>query len=196
MKKFIIFLAMFPMSAVAGALDLNPFFGDKENQVHFMLGQGFDSGELILFKHMNRPVPYYMAAFAYSQPNTFFRLPGRQSINLIKTVGFGKDGYFNNCRHKCDWNEYDSEIFMLSQDFAVAPWGGKFYVGSGAGVAVQGRYNERLNTKFLLGFRMLAGYKMNDSWNLEFIMQHFSNGDTGTENGVYNFYAFGISYSF
>ena len=185
-----------PAGAQASDL-INPFFGDNKHQFQLSLGQGFDSGELILVKHLDRPVPYYMAALSYSQPNTFFSLPGRQTINLIKTLGFGRGDYNGGCRYdRCDWKKYGAEIFMLSQDFAIAPYNGRVYFGTGAGLAVQGKYNERLNTKFLLGFRVFVGYRITGQWNLELIAQHFSNGDTGTENGVYNFYALGVSYSF
>ena len=174
----------------------NPFFGGNRNQVHFMLGHGFDSGELILFKHLDRPVPYYMAALSYSQPDTFFRLPGRYSVGAIKTLGFGRGDYYGKCHYgQCDWGDYSAEIFMLSQDVALLH-GEKWYFGAGAGLAIQGKYNERLNTKFLIGFRMFAGYRINDNWNLELVMQHFSNGDTGTQNNVYDFYAIGVAYNF
>lgn len=186
-----------PLAAAAEASGFNPFFGDKQNQVHFMLGQGFDSGELILAKYINRPVPYYLASFTYSQPNSFFRMPGRQSMSFIKTIGFGRESYFGHCPYDCEWGDYSAEIFMLSQDFAIQPFDWKkTYFGAGLGVAVQGKYNDRLNTKFLIPFRMFAGHRINDSWNVEFVMQHFSNGDTGDRNGVYNFYALGVAYNF
>ncbi|MCL1891812.1 MAG: acyloxyacyl hydrolase [Alphaproteobacteria bacterium] len=200
MRKLLVFLAVIAPFAAASAEEQasnNPFFGDKQNQIHLMLGQGFDSGELILFKHSDRPVPYYMLALEYSQPNTFFRIPGRQTLSAIKTIGVGRGDYFGNCRYNvCDWGNYGAEIFMISQDIAWAPWGGRFYFGTGIGPAIQGKYNERLNTKFLLGFRMMAGYRISDSWNAELIMQHFSNADTGTNNNVYDFYAIGIAYNF
>ena len=184
-------------AAKANSDTFNPFFGDKQNQVHLMVGQGFDSGELILFRHLDNPAPYYMLALSYSQPNTFFRLPGRQTISAIKTMGWGKGDYSGGCRFDaCDWKKYGNEIAMLSQDFAFSFFNRKVYVGAGAGVAVQGRQNQRLNTKFLIPFRMFIGYRFNDSWNAEFIMQHFSNGDTGTENNVYDFLALGVSYNF
>ena len=175
----------------------NIFFGDKQNQVSFTLGQGFDSGELILFLHMDRPAPYYMLNFSYSQPTTFFRLPARQTINLVKTIGFGSSDYDGKCgyRKACNWEDYGAEIFMLSEDFALYHTT-RWYFGAGGGVAVQGRYNERLNTKFLLGFRMFAGYKFSEYWATEFVMQHFSNGDTGTRNLVYDFYGLSAVYSF
>jgi len=184
-------------TAQADSEVFNPFFGDKQNQIQLVLGQGFDSGELILFKHMDRPVPFYMIALSYSQPNTFFRIPGRQTISAIKTLGWGREDYFGGCRYNvCDWGDYGTEIAMLSQDIAVPFFNRKAYAGLGVGVAVQGKYNDRLNTKFLLPFRMFAGYRLSESWNIEFIMQHFSNGDTGTANNVYNFYSLGVAYSF
>ncbi|MCL2538341.1 MAG: acyloxyacyl hydrolase [Alphaproteobacteria bacterium] len=206
MKKIILAIAMsffvFSSAIADDASVFNPMFGGNRHQIHVMLGQGFDSGELILFKNANRPTPYYMLALTYSQPNTFFRLPGRQSINLIKTQGTGSrraGDYDGRCLHgwPCEWYKYNSEIAMLSQDVVLwSPFAGKLYFGTGAGLGVQGRYNDRLNTKFLIGFRMFAGYRMTERWNTEIIMQHFSNGDTGTNNYVYDFYGIGVSYSF
>jgi len=64
------------------------------------------------------------------------------------------------------------------------------------GFAMQGRYNGRENTKLLFGFRLFLGYRINDNWNTELVMQHFSNGDAGSENNVYDFYSLGIAYNF
>ncbi|MCL2338972.1 MAG: acyloxyacyl hydrolase, partial [Proteobacteria bacterium] len=143
------------------------------------------------------PAPYYMVALSYSQPNTFFRMPGRRTISAIKTLGWGYGAYNGTCHfNACDWRQYGNEIFMISQDFAWPFWRNKMYAGIGAGVAIQGQQNDRLNTKFLIPFRMFIGYHITESWNAELIMQHFSNGDTGEANKVYDFLALGISYNF
>ncbi len=196
MKLFYLCGALSLFCAPAIAAD-NPFFGEKQNQFSLTIGQGFDSGELIALKHLKYIAPYYMFNLQYSQPTTFFRLPARQSINLIKTVGLHEKDYNNKCRYDgyCDWPEYSAEIFMLSQDVSLYN-SSRWYVGTGMGVAIQGKQNERLNTKFLLGFRLFAGYRMTESWNLELVMQHFSNGDTGEENNVYDFWGLSAAYSF
>ncbi|MCL2331467.1 MAG: acyloxyacyl hydrolase [Proteobacteria bacterium] len=201
MKKLIVILTGFicatGAAAAADSETFNPFFGDRRNQVQLILGQGFDSGELILFNHLSNPAPYYMIALSYSQPNTFFRLPGRQTISAIKTLGWGKHDYNGKCRFDaCDWGNYGDEIAMLSQDFVFSFFHRRMYAGAGSGVAVQGQQNGRLNTKFLIPFRMFIGYRFNDSWNAEFIMQHFSNGDTGDQNNVYDFFALSVLYNF
>ena len=56
--------------------------------------------------------------------------------------------------------------------------------------------NERIGTKLLFGFKLLAGYKIFDKFNTELFMQHFSNGETSVNNFSYNFLGFGISYNF
>jgi hypothetical protein len=195
MKRLYLFIALslFYVPAIAAT---NPFFGEKQNQLNLTIGQGFDSGELIALKHLNEIAPYYMFSLQYSQPTTFFRLPARQSINVVKTVGLHKDNYNGGCRHDdCNWPDYGAEIFMLSQDAALYNTN-KWYFGTGMGVAIQGKENDRLDTKFLLGFRLFAGYKLNENWNLELVMQHFSNGDTGEKNSVYDFWGLSAGYNF
>jgi len=196
MKLFYLFTLLSLFCAPVFASD-NPFFGEKQNQLSMTIGQGFDSGELIAIKHLNHIAPYYMFNFQYSQPTTFFRLPARQSINLIKTVGLHKENYNGRCRYEgyCDWPKYGAEIFMLSEDVSFYNTN-KWYFGTGMGVAIQGKENDRLDTKFLLGFRLFAGYKLNESWYLELVMQHFSNGDTGEENNVYDFWGISAAYNF
>lgn len=196
MRFFYLFIIISLFYAPVFASD-NPFFGEKQNQLSLTIGQGFDSGELIAFKHLNHVAPYYMVNLQYSQPTTFFRLPGRQSINAIKTFGIRNKNYDGGCRYagECEWREYGSEIFMLSGDVSLYNTT-KWYFGTGMGVAIQGRENQRLNTKFLLGFRLFAGYKLNEKWNLELVMQHFSNGDTGEENNVYDFWGLSAAYNF
>ena len=196
MKHLCLFVALSLFCAPVLAAD-NPFFGEKQNQLSITIGQGFDSGELIAVKHLNHIAPYYMFNLQYSQPTTFFRLPARQSINLVKTIGLKDKNYDGGCRHgtDCEWTEYGAEIFMLSEDVSLYDIN-NWYFGTGMGIAIQGKENQRLDTKFLMGFRLFAGYKLNDSWSLELVMQHFSNGDTGVENNVYDFWGISAAYNF
>lgn len=196
MKRIYLFIALSLFCAPAIAT-VNTFFGEKQNQLSMTIGQGFDSGELIAIKHLKHIAPYYMFNFQYSQPTTFFRLPARQSINLVKTIGLKDKNYNGGCRHgiDCEWTEYGAEIFMLSGDVSLYNTK-RWYFGTGMGAAIQGKENERLDTKFLLGFRLFAGYKLDESWNLELVMQHFSNGDTGVQNNVYDFWGISAAYNF
>ena len=201
MKKFIIPLSIIlaPAAAIAEfyPADTNSFFGKAQNQIMLSLGRGFDSGELIIFEHINKPAPFYMASLTYSQPGTFFRLPARQSINLIKTQGFSNGNYNGKCvfNGKCQWHDYSNEIFMLSEDVALF-WTNRWYAGAGMGAAMAGKQTERENTKFLLGYKLFVGYRFTESWNAEFFMQHFSNGDTGEENNVYDFFGLAAAFNF
>lgn len=190
-------LCISPAIANGDAKSFNPFFGDKQNQALLAIGQGFDSGELIAFKHLGHPAPYYMVQMTYSQPTTFFKLPARQNINGFLNFGFDDANYNGGCRYPgtCDWADYTTQIFTLSEDVALL-YNDRFYVGVGMGVGVQGKYNDRLNTKFLLSFRLSFGYRMTDRFGMELAMQHFSNADTGTENNVYDFWGLGVTYSF
>jgi hypothetical protein len=197
MKKIasIILFSAFVCNAALSAD--NPFFGASQNQIMLNIGQGFDSGELIIWEHINKPAPFYMAQVSYSQPTTFFRMPARQSISGIKTQGFANGDYNNKCvfSGKCEWKNYSNEIFMLSEDVALL-YNDRWYFGAGIGAAMAGKQTERENTKFLLGFKLFVGYRFAENWNAELFMQHFSNGDTGEENNVYDFLGFGAAYNF
>jgi hypothetical protein len=194
MTKYLIF--PFLIAAQSALAAGNPIFGENRNQLLLNIGQGFDSGELIAFKHLNKPAPFYMIALSYSQPESFFRMPARQSLSIVKTLGFGSKDYYGKCRHdRCEWKDYSSEIFMLSEDVAFLH-AERWYFGAGMGFAMQGKRNMRMNTKFALGFKLFAGYRISDGWSLEVAMQHFSNGDTGEENNVYDFWGIGIAHNF
>lgn len=199
MKKIVaLLIAVFALTgnAIADDTKTNPFFGTKQNQAAVTLGQGFDSGELIAFKHLNHPAPYYMLLMTYSQPTEFFRLPARQNINGTLTYGLRDGNWDGGCRHSsCNWSDYNAQIFTLSEDVALL-YNERAYFAVGMGVGVQGKYNERLNTKFLLGFKLSFGYRFNDTWGIELAMQHYSNADTGTSNSVYDFWGLGATYSF
>lgn len=186
----------------AAAEKYNPFFGEYQNQAMFNFGQGVNSFGLISLPDL--PVPFNMLQFAYSQPATFFRLPARQTISFIKTIGYGKKYRYDSYKvsHdiyepvEWDWKAYATEIAMLSGDAALFHTE-RFYFGLGLDVGVQGKQNERFGTKFMTGFKILAGYKIADRWLAEFLIQHFSNGDTGGEaNFSYNFWGLGIGYNF
>ncbi|MDR1361428.1 MAG: acyloxyacyl hydrolase [Rickettsiales bacterium] len=199
-KIAIIFTGLFIVAAGAGAAEStkkkNPFFGDYENQIMINLGQGVNSFALVA--PPSDFVPFNMIEFQYSQPNTFFRLPGRQNLRLIKTFGYGKKYWYTDYEHTYEWNwtEYSTEMAIISEDVTLYS-GEHFYFGAGAGAGVQGRQNERMGTKFLLAFKLFAGYRVSDRWSIELFDQHYSNGDTGgVANYSYNFWGLGAGYNF
>lgn len=182
-------LVMFSLSANADTVLLpnkNPFMGLYENQVAFGIGQGFDTG--ILLPPPVRPVPFYIGTFQYSQPTTFFRIPARRSINISETLGLGK-------KYGWDWPNYTVPMIYLTEDIALFNYNG-LYAGTGAGVGLQAKENERLGAKLLFQFKVTVGYSFTKRWAGEFFIQHFSNANTATENHSYAFYGLGFTYSY
>ena len=176
-----LFLCVICMSAHAG----NPFFGEYQNQIALNLGQGFDRGWIVAPPF--RIVPYYTANFQYSQPATFFRLPARQSLNVSMNVGLDK-GY------EWDWRDFSIPIGFWSGDAALL-YGKKWYSGAGAGMGFQAQENDRIDSKLIFQFKLFAGYKISERYNMELFMQHFSNGSVNANNS-YLFWGLGMVYSF
>lgn len=187
MKKVLTSLCLFVATASSAlAAPFNPFMGEKENQIAVMAGQGFDQGFLI--PPPFRIVPFYAAQVQYSQPTTFFKMPARQSMNAITTIGIGH-------KYGWNWNEYSIPIAMLSEDVALL-YGKNWYYGTGIGVGLQAKENERLGAKLLFQFKITLGYRFNENWGGEFYIQHMSNANTADENYSYAFYGLGVTYNF
>ena len=171
--------------AAVAAMD-NPFFGEHESQISLNLGHGTDARWLLPFP--GKRVQFSFADIKYSQPNMFFRMPGRQNINIAYTHGWGNDDDW-------DWRKFSVPIFYLSEDVALYSIR-KWYFGTGIGVGMQLKENDRIGTKLIFGFKLFAGRKIAEHWNLEIFMQHFSNGSITENNYSYNFYGCGAVYSF
>ncbi len=187
MKKIVFVLpALFLCAAAGQAAPVNPMFGNNHHQLAFNFGYGVNSGFLI--PPPTQFVPFIMLHFQYSQPTTFFKLPARQSINVVQTIGSGK-------KYGWNWDKYSIPIAWLSQDVALFH-GRRWYFGPGIGVGMQGKENERIGSKLVFGFKIMGGYAITDSMRAELFVQHFSNGNTAPENNSYAFYGAGFSYSF
>ena len=166
--------------------DENPFMGKYKNQMAFAIGQGFDTG--ILLPPPVRPVPFYIGTIQYSQPDTFFRIPARRSINISETLGTDRKGEW-------DWRKYTVPIIYLTEDIPLFKIY-DFYMGVGAGAGLQAKENKRLGSKLLFQFEVVFGYNFNEKWGAEFFIQHFSNANTADENNSYAFYGLGVTYNF
>ncbi|MDR1337659.1 MAG: acyloxyacyl hydrolase [Rickettsiales bacterium] len=164
----------------------NPLFFGHDRQVALHLGGGVNSGFII--PPPEQFVPFFMAQFQYSLPNTFFEFPARQSLNVAQTVGMDK-------KYGWHWNEFSIPIAFLSGDVAFAR-GKNWYAGLGAGFGMQARENARIGSKLLFEFKLFAGYRLTESVNGEFFIQHFSNGCTTDDNHSYAFYGLGVAYNF
>lgn len=164
----------------------NPFTGTYQNQMFYGIGQGFDTG--ILLPPPVRPVPFYIGTLTYSQPTTFFRIPARRNLNLSVTLGLGeKNGW--------QWQDYSIPIGYMTEDIALFRYK-KLYMGTGAGVGLQVKENERLGAKLVFQFKVTFGYNINKEWATELFIQHFSNANTAEENHSYAFYGLGITHNF
>ncbi|GHT00057.1 hypothetical protein FACS189421_11600 [Bacteroidia bacterium] len=160
--------------------------GDYQSQIMLNIGTGVDHGYLL--GPPTRFIPFGLVHFQYSQPNTFFRLPGRMSVNAITTIGMGN-------RYGVDWRKYTDPIFVLSQDFSVLEYK-RFYTGLGAGIGMQSYENERIGSKLLFQFKWFLGYKIDGRWRAELFAHHLSNGHTSANNHSYNFWGLGLGYNF
>lgn len=185
MKKFVYALLLFSAPAIAHA-ENNPFFNGYENQIAFNFGWGVNSG--FLLAPPTQFVPFNMLHIQYSQPTTFFRMPARQSLNIMQTLGHGT-------KYGWHWDKYTIPIAMLSQDIILLH-GNRWYTYTGLGVGMQAQQNERLGSKLLFSFKLGAAYQLSECTNLELYMQHFSNGNTAPENNSYAFYGAGLTYNF
>lgn len=164
----------------------NPFTGTYQNQTFYGIGQGFDTG--ILLPPPVRPVPFYIGTLTYSQPTTFFRIPARRNLNLSVTLGLGeKNGW--------QWQDYSIPIGYVTEDIALFRYK-KLYMGTGAGVGLQVKENERLGAKLVFQFKVTFGYNITKEWATELFIQHFSNANTAEENHSYAFYGLGITHNF
>ncbi len=182
----ILYALIISVATTTAFANTNPFFNGYENQVAFNFGYGVNSG--FLLPPPTQWVPFNMFQIQYSQPTTFFKLPARQSLNIIQTLGHGS-------KYGWHWDKYTIPIAMLSQDVilaAVCDW----YFYTGLAVGMQAQQNERIGSKLLFGFKLGAGYKLSDRVSAELFVQHFSNGNTAPENNSYAFYGLGLAYNF
>ncbi|MDR1826198.1 MAG: acyloxyacyl hydrolase [Rickettsiales bacterium] len=200
MKKLLYSLLIVNYSLFIGTLAparANPFFGESQNQIMFNFGQGVNDSWIL--PKPEQPVPFNMLQLAYSQPLTFFRMPSRQTMSFIRTIGYGKKYTYldeDDILQEWDWTSYGTEMVLLSFDTALL-YGKDWYFGAGLSLGMQRKFNYRFGTRIMTGVKLTAGYKLSDRWTTEMFMQHLSNGDTGgINNYAYNFYGIGIGYNF
>lgn len=196
MKKYILIVIFASWVAAAVGRDGNPMFGEKQNQITFNIGQGINRHWMI-----EPPidfVPFNLIHLQYSQPMTFFRLPARKSLNIAQTIGWGErfiNPYAQPPGQYWNWADMNRFIAFISLDVPLlhSP---RFYAGVGVGTGVQHFPTERVNTMFLIGVKWFGGIRINEYWNVELFLQHFSNARTERPNLSYNFWGLGIGRNF
>ena len=124
MKKIICALSVFMLATGNLAANVvNPFFDGYENQVAFNFGFGVNSG--FLLPPPTQFVPFNMMHVQYSQPTTFFRMPARQSLNIVQTLGHGS-------KYGWHWDKYTIPMAVLSEDISFW-YGCDWYTFAGLG---------------------------------------------------------------
>jgi hypothetical protein len=166
--------------------ETNPFFGDYKNQIQLNVGSGVDSG--IIIPPPEPFVKYGMIQGKYAQPDTFFTLPGRYSVDVTGVIGYGTSGSW-------DWVKQSDVMGTFSEDIILYNTH-NWYYGCGGSVGLQIKQNHRIASKFLLGAKVFAGYKLTERSHIEAFIQHYSDGNTSPENYSYGFYGVGYTYNF
>lgn len=146
------------------------YFSGQQNQLQIAAGvssrsDGFED--------------FYSFNVQYSQPNRFFRLPGR--INAEVGAGFGED-------------DYKQRIAGLSQDLLYS-FNDRFYAGVGLGGYIKSKQTDRIESKYTFGERAFVGYSM-EQGAVELYIRHYSNGSVTTGNAGQNFVGLAYSWHF
>jgi len=152
----------------------NPAFGGRDNQIsaHFGVSARGQIEEL------------YLGGAQYSQPNRFFRIPGRQSIELMTAHGSGELSRYNQAL-----------IFGFAQD-AVFPLFGPVYAGINLGIYIKSATTDRISSRFTFGERVFLGADIYEDYRLELYGRHFSNGTLTEKNGGQNFLGLSVMRNF
>lgn len=139
----------------------------------------------------------FLFGLAYSQPNSFFRLPGRRSLHAMyftgRTKGTAPPAVLRSQGISPDKN-ISVWAFGISQDVVFASLGG-WNFGAGIGPFVKERKNDFMGSKFMVGERLFAG-RMWGAFGLEINAQHYSNGHLTPINRGINTVGLGATYAF
>ncbi|MDR2685782.1 MAG: acyloxyacyl hydrolase [Rickettsiales bacterium] len=191
MKKllFLICTLHFPFSA----LGANPMLGDNQNSIRI-------EGVNMVDWYARDIRVFYLS---YAQPNIFFRLPGQRNLQMVYISGRTKyspeyrPGRLHSVQMVNGETSRDVSQFAwgLTQDVVfLSGWG--FYMGAGIGPFVKEYKNDYIGTKFIMGERFFAGYRLNNSFNLELVAHHFSNGHLSAMNKGLDGFGLGIAWNF
>ena len=152
----------------------NPSFGSKECQVSVYFGASARKEIEDLF----------LVGVQYSQPNEFFRIHGRRSIELMTAHGIG------------DFSRYNQPlIFGLAQDVIFHLFG-TMYAGINLGIYIKSNSTDRISSKFTFGEKVFLGFGLLENYRLEWYGRHFSNGTLTEQNGGQNFLGLSVIMNF
>ncbi|MDR0308009.1 MAG: acyloxyacyl hydrolase [Chitinispirillales bacterium] len=154
----------------------NPAFGGNNDQISVRFSQSIrDAGKL---------EDLFIFELCYSQPNKFFRLPGRQNMEFITQRGNGELSKYNQ-----------DIIFGLSQDL-ISPAIWRMYAGINLGIYIKSQVTDRIDSKFTFGERIFLGVRILNEFRLELSVRHFSNGSLTHKNSGQNFAGLNTSFNF
>lgn len=165
MRNIIIYLSLiiFPLNVFASS-----------NQLMIYTGQGFRSSGV---------EDLYTVNIQYSQPNEFFRIPGRRNIEA---------GVFAFGDHESGLDENNQFIAGVSQDIFLIN-SSFFYAGVGLGGYIKSKSTERISSKVTFGQKVFAGLNMNRVI-VEMYLRHYSNGTLTNKNSGQNFMGLSLGY--
>ncbi|MDE1464868.1 acyloxyacyl hydrolase [Spartinivicinus poritis] len=175
-------------STIADTASNNPMFGDKKSQVMLHGGMSFRSKG---FEKL------YFGGISYSQPDTFFRLPARNNLELgvFRGKNSKNDPTNKSFKDDVDLSQYDLNMFGISKDVALLS-GTNAYLTLGLGAYIKDNDTNRIGSKFTFGERLAVGYRFNNGVVLELYARHFSNGSLTKENSGQNFAGLSAGYTF
>jgi hypothetical protein len=155
------------------------YFGEKRNQLSIYVGQEFSA----IYGKSLKTEPLCSVNFVYSQPNTFFRVPGRQNFEIL--------GFF---AYDYEYKKYNRLTAGLSQDIIIPVYKCVFF-GLGTGIFISQRTTEKVSSRFIFGQKAFVGIKFDDEI-VELVVRHFSNGDLTPQNSGYNFIGIVLAHNF
>jgi hypothetical protein len=142
--------------------------GDKDNKISIHAGVSV----------RGRFEELYLLGLQYSQPNHFFRLPGRLNVELMTAYGSGEE-----------LSRYTQPVvFGFAQDLVIPLYRPKpVYAGINLGIYIKSHTTDRIDSKFTFGEKVFLGIDIFESMRLELYVRHFSNGTLTEQNSGQNF---------
>jgi hypothetical protein len=179
--KNVIFVSCLCLGLVV-TCEARSYFGEKENQLSIYVGQEFTG------INGKNPRIEQLCGFhiVYSQPNTFFRLQGRQNFEGLCFFAY------NN-----KYRKYNRFTAGLSQDIIIPVYiyNCNFFCGLGTGIFISDIGTEKISSRFMFGQKAFVGIKFGTEI-IELFVRHFSNGDLTSKNEGYNFFGIAIVHNF
>ncbi|MDR0449427.1 MAG: acyloxyacyl hydrolase [Rickettsiales bacterium] len=188
-KAFLLFAALVAPGAIRAE---NPMLGGFRNSIKF---------DAVAFIDQYDPkVQNYMAS--YSQPNSFFRLPGRRNIHAGYINGrtnyqaVPQSGYHRSVKIRREETTQDISqmVLGLSQDVSLLDIGG-FYTGLGIGPFIKEFGRGFVGSQFMFGERFFIGYRF-ERFGAELVALHYSNGHLTEMNNGLDGFGLGIHWNF